>query len=89
MTYGTTPLFLEYFGLRNLDDLPAGDELRRIPVEKPPALLTTEPGLATVPPDQLTLTEADSHTAAEPAAETTPAGEEPPGSPESPDPEKN
>ncbi len=42
ITYGTTPLFLEYFGLRNLDDLPAADELRRIPVEHPPSLLTAE-----------------------------------------------
>src|SRR5262249_43956841 len=25
MTYGTTPLFLEYFGLKSLDELPAGD----------------------------------------------------------------
>jgi segregation and condensation protein B len=52
-TYGTTPMFLEYFGLRGLEDLPAADELRRIPIEKPPAPVTTEPGLATVPPDQL------------------------------------
>ena len=37
MTYGTTPLFLEYFGLRSLEDLPAADELRRIVVEKPEA----------------------------------------------------
>jgi len=51
--YGTTPVFLEYFGLRALDDLPAADELRRIPIEKPP-LATAEPGLATVPPEQLT-----------------------------------
>src|SRR5208283_544485 len=29
-TYGTTALFLEYFGLRALGDLPAADELRRI-----------------------------------------------------------
>ncbi len=27
MTYGTTALFLEYFGLRSLEDLPAADEL--------------------------------------------------------------
>ena len=47
-TYGTTALFLEYFGLRGLGDLPAADELRRIPVEKPTAL-----GLATTPPEQL------------------------------------
>src|SRR5271166_4136169 len=32
MTFGTTPIFLEYFGLRSLEDLPAADELRRIPV---------------------------------------------------------
>jgi len=50
MTYGTTSLFLEYFGLRSLEDLPAADELRRIPVQKPESLLTVEPGLATTPP---------------------------------------
>jgi len=43
MMYATTPLFLEYFGLRNLDELPAADELRRIPVQKPEALVTAEP----------------------------------------------
>jgi len=42
MTYTTTPLFLEYFGLRNLEELPAADELRRIPVIKPESLLTVE-----------------------------------------------
>ncbi|MGH7951009.1 MAG: SMC-Scp complex subunit ScpB [Limisphaerales bacterium] len=54
-TYGTTALFLEYFGLRGLEDLPAADELRRIPVEKPPAPVTVEPGLATAAPEQLAL----------------------------------
>ncbi|MGD0087903.1 MAG: SMC-Scp complex subunit ScpB [Verrucomicrobiota bacterium] len=54
-TYGTTALFLEYFGLSGLGDLPAADELRRIVVEKPPAPVTTEPGLATAPPEQLAL----------------------------------
>src|SRR6185437_12392135 len=53
MTYGTTALFLEYFGLRALDDLPAADELRKIVVEKPPAPLTVDPGLATADPEQL------------------------------------
>jgi segregation and condensation protein B len=53
MNYGTTPLFLEYFGLRCLDDLPAADELRKLPVERPAGLPTTEPGLATVPPADL------------------------------------
>jgi segregation and condensation protein B len=43
VTYGTTALFLEYFGLKNLDDLPAGDELRRLVVKKPETLETTEP----------------------------------------------
>jgi len=55
MTYGTTAVFMEYFGLRSLEDLPAADELRRIVVQKPESLLTTEPGLATVPPEQLVL----------------------------------
>ncbi len=57
-TYGTTALFLEYFGLRGLEDLPAADELRRIVVEKPPAPVTADPGLATVAPEQLKLEEA-------------------------------
>ena len=53
--YSTTPLFLEYFGLRDLDELPAADELRRIPVERLPAPVTAEPGLATPAPEQLAL----------------------------------
>ena len=36
--YGTTQFFLEHFGLKGLDELPAADELRRIHVE-----LTTAP----------------------------------------------
>ncbi len=56
-TYGTTALFLEYFGLRSLEDLPAADELRRIAIQKPETLATTEAGLATVPPEQLALAE--------------------------------
>ena len=52
-TYGTTALFLEYFGLRGLEDLPAADELRRITIERPPAPVTVDPGLATVPPEPL------------------------------------
>jgi segregation and condensation protein B len=59
MNYGTTALFMEYFGLRSLEDLPAADELRRIVIEKPPAPLTADPGLATVPPEQLTLEQAE------------------------------
>ena len=56
-TYGTTELFLEYFGLRSLDELPAADELRKIVVEKPPGLVTADLGLATPPPEQLALNE--------------------------------
>lgn len=84
MTYGTTNDFLEYFGIKNLDDLPAADELRRIVVQKPESLLTVDPGLATAPPEQLKLEEgngqtaettapSDSSTAAETAAEAGPA----------------
>ena len=37
--YGTTPLFLEHFGLRDLDELPNSEELRRVklPVPADPA----------------------------------------------------
>src|SRR5512140_3697915 len=55
MTYGTSPLFLEYFGLRDLGELPAADELRRIVVQKPEGLATAAAGLATAPPEQLLL----------------------------------
>jgi segregation and condensation protein B len=65
MNYATTPQFLEYFGLRSLEELPAADELRRIPVQRPEALLTVDPGLATVPPEGL----AQSAPAANPPAE--------------------
>jgi len=76
MTYGTTSLFLEYFGLRNLDDLPAADELRRMVVAKPESLVTADPGLATVPPDQLQLPQVDSRPANAPVSETTPPSHE-------------
>jgi segregation and condensation protein B len=68
ITYGTTGTFLEYFGLRDLDGLPAADELRRIPVEKPPGLVTADPGLATTPPEQLTLEQATALPAVAPEA---------------------
>jgi segregation and condensation protein B len=67
MTYGTTGLFLEYFGLRSLEDLPAADELRRIPIQKPEALATVDPGLATAPPEQLALPSEPAAAAPEPA----------------------
>lgn len=68
MTYGTTRLFLECFGLRDLNELPAADELRRLPVERPAGLMTTDPGLATAPPDELAVEDTPA-TAKEPSPE--------------------
>jgi segregation and condensation protein B len=76
--YGTTAQFLEYFGLGRLEDLPAADELRRIPVQKPESLLTVDPGLATAPPEQLSLPTDGAEPPAETAATPAPAGEIPP-----------
>ena len=74
VTFGTTEAFLEYFGLRGLDDLPAADELRRIPILKPEALLTADAGLATAPPQQLQM----GQIAPEPPPEAAvPSGETP------------
>jgi segregation and condensation protein B len=75
-TYGTTPLFLEYFGLRGLEGLPAADELRKIVVEKPPAPVTAEPGLATTPPEQLQLQKEEAENQSQPEEENR---NEPPG----------
>ena len=75
ITYGTTSLFLEYFGLRSLEDLPAADELRKIAVTKPESLLTVDPGLATAPPEQLTMADKSaSNGSAAPAVEERAAG---------------
>jgi segregation and condensation protein B len=57
--YSTTVTFLEYLGLKSLEDLPAADELRRIPIEKPEAPLTADAGLATAAPAELKLEEAE------------------------------
>ena len=77
MTYGTTALFLEYFGLRSLEDLPAADELRRIVVQKPEALVTADPGLATVPPEQLALADRGAEAEGRPARNAEAAGRPP------------
>ena len=61
-TYGTTALFLEYFGLASLEDLPAADELRRMEIKKPESLVTTQPDLATNPPEQLAEQKLESET---------------------------
>ncbi len=47
LLYGTTPVFLEYFGLRHLEELPRGDELAialRAPIARthPPSIVPTE-----------------------------------------------
>jgi len=82
ITYGTTNGFLEYFGIKNLDDLPASDELRRIVVQKPEALLTVDPGLATAPPDQLVAQDGAAQETAsqEMPVESAPANDEEPAS---------
>ena len=69
MTYGTTALFLEYFGLPGLKDLPAADELLRSSIQKPPGPVTADAGLATAPPEQLK--EEAGGTEAEPCAADT------------------
>ncbi|MDB6054249.1 MAG: hypothetical protein JWN25_1772 [Verrucomicrobiales bacterium] len=54
MQYGTTSLFLEYFGLKNLEELPSADELRKIPVKRPELLQTVGDPVAsesTTPPE--------------------------------------
>src|SRR5437899_373935 len=40
MTYGTTSLFLEYFGLRSLEKRPPADQLHRLPDQEPEELQT-------------------------------------------------
>src|SRR5262249_16900375 len=59
MTYGTTASFLEYFGMRSLENLRAADDLRKIVVENPPAPVTADPGLATTPPEPLAVAEGE------------------------------
>ncbi len=84
MTYGTTPVFLEYFGLRSLEELPAADELRRMVIQKPQHLATVDPGLATAPPEQLTLP-ADAPPTDLPAESAPPVGTEVPEQPNGPE----
>jgi hypothetical protein len=76
MTYATTPLFLEYFGLRSLEELPAADELRKIVVERPEALLTVENGGA-----QAAATPSESVQENPELPSATPVGGEEPASP--------
>ena len=76
MQYATTEEFLSYFGLSSLGALPAADELRRIPVQRPESLQTVDPGLATVPPEplqQMSLEQAESPGAVETARQILPS----------------
>ena len=54
-TYGTTKLFLEYFGLRGLEELPDAEELRQVPITRPDAPVTT--GDDEDAPEQMSLEE--------------------------------
>ena len=51
--YVTTDLFLDYFGLKDLQGLPDAEELLRIPMDKPEGLATIDEGLATAPESEL------------------------------------
>jgi segregation and condensation protein B len=56
LLYETTPLFLELFGLKNLDELPNADELRRLQPPEPHVpdqqqQLDVGPAVALDPPD--------------------------------------
>jgi segregation and condensation protein B len=71
--FATTGVFLEYFGLGTLADLPAADELRRLPVARPAAPLTAD---AQIPLPIASPVDAASATAASadvPPAESTPS----------------
>ena len=78
MTYGTTQLFLEYFGLRSLEDLPAADELRKIVIEKPEELLTADEGSPTAELTSETVSTAGDDEEGEAAAAGDESSPEPP-----------
>ena len=54
-TYGTTQMFLEYFGLRGLNELPDAEELRQVPITRPEAPVTI--GDDDEAPEQMSLEE--------------------------------
>ncbi len=58
-TYGTTQLFLEYFGLRGLEELPNATELQQIPISKPEAPVTTGDTTTDEEHEQMTLDEVE------------------------------
>jgi len=87
LLYETTQHFMEHFGLKNLDDLPNADELRRIPLPKaPPPPEKPVPAPAN-PPEETT--EAPTQTPLFPADDGPPAPPEPEPSIYEPTPEDN
>ena len=54
-TYGTTQMFLEYFGLRGLEELPDAEELRQVPISRPEAPVTTGDDDDDEKPEQMAL----------------------------------
>ena len=77
-TYGTTQIFLEYFGLRSLEELPNAEELQQIPITRPEAPVTTGEDTSDDEPEQMSLEEvtADNDKAKTPSTDTDDAGEE-------------
>ena len=61
-TYGTTKIFLEYFGLRSLDELPNAEELQQIPITKPEAPVTTGEDTSEDEQEQMSLEEVSAGT---------------------------
>ena len=52
-------MFLEYFGLRGLEELPNATELQQIPISKPEAPVTTGDSTTDEEPEQMTLDEVE------------------------------
>ncbi len=67
LLYETTQFFLEHFGLRNLDELPNSDELKRRELPTAPVLEVPAPVAETAPPEPLAPAKEK-----EPSAETEP-----------------
>ncbi|GDY19551.1 hypothetical protein LBMAG56_08960 [Verrucomicrobiota bacterium] len=80
-TYGTTQQFLEYFGLRSLEDLPDADELRRIPLKKPETLVTADAEANPAPKEEVSLETAEAAPGTPAAATAAPESPAPPPTP--------
>jgi segregation and condensation protein B len=69
LLYETTQFFLEHFGLRNLDELPNSEELRRRHLPTAPVPQAATPVQPELPAEQPAPEEPEQATAAEPAEE--------------------